>query len=122
MSAAASLLVSDAPSLVAWPGALLAIAWGLALARREARRAPFELILMPSASRGAMPVAKVDGRSLPVLRLRWRGPVAFLDLDNDGRRWRLVFGPDVLSSSARRELRLLVPRAASASTRPSMAP
>ena len=120
--AAASILLSDAKPLLAWPSALLAVAWGAVLARREARRTPLEIVIVTSPVRGAMPTAQVDGRRCHVLRLRWRGPVAFLDLDDDGVRRRLVFGPDVLSATTRRELRLRVPRADSASARPSMAP
>ena len=120
--AAASILLSDAQPLLAWPGALCAAAWGAVLARREAARNPIEIVIEPNPARGSMPTALVDGQRCNVLRLRWRGPIAFLDLDVGGAVRRLVFGPDVLSAAARRELRLRVPRGGAASARPSMAP
>lgn len=119
--AALSILLSDAPRIVAWPGAVIAMGWGAWLARSETRKPVLDIVIRP-AERGAMPVATVDGRTCQVLRLRWRGPVAFLDLEDADCTRRIVLGPEVLTAPVRRELRLIVPRGAAASARPSVAP
>ena len=96
-----SVLGSELPRVLAWPLALAAAGRGLQLARREAGRAPHWLVL------GAAGQDTLDDRPLTRCEITWRGPLAFVHaIDRDGRRQRLVWWPDTLSASQRRELRL----------------
>lgn len=115
--AAGSLLASELPGWWAWPLALLALGGGLGEARRHALRPP--RMLQVPAGPGA---AWCDGARVDALRVRWRGPLAFVDWrDPQGRMQRLVFTPDVLAADARRELRLAIQRREAAAITPSMA-
>jgi toxin CptA len=56
------------------------------------------------------------------LRVRWRGPLAFLRWrDPDGRARRLVFWPDTLPAAARGELKLALQQREAAGGGASMA-
>nr|WP_028919059.1 hypothetical protein [Pseudoxanthomonas suwonensis] len=119
-----AVLGSELPRPLAWPLALAAAARGLQLARREAGRAPRQLVLGPAPRQpGAPCLDSLDGQPLEDCQVRWRGPLAFLDaLDREGRRVRLAWWPDTLPAARRRELRLaMAARVVSSSTRP-MAP
>lgn len=117
-----SVLGSDLPGMIAWPLAVAAGAWGLWSARREAGRAPRQLVLATAAAT-QVPLDTLDGRPVHACRIAWRGPLAFIHLvDRDGRSERLAWWPDTLPPTLRRELRLAAAaRAASRRDRP-MAP
>lgn len=100
--AAYSLSLSDLPAWLAWPCGVAATVRGAQLALRELARRPLDLIVTADAS------ASVGGAPVQALRIRWRGPLAFLRWrDAVGRTRRRVLTPDVLSSASRRELRLV---------------
>jgi toxin CptA len=103
---AGALAVSNAPVLVAWPGALLALGHGLRLARREWRRPALTL-----AWDGGQAPARIVGGQRPLrltaVRVEQRGSLAVLaGRDERGRLHRLVWWPDTLPAAARRQLRL----------------
>jgi toxin CptA len=99
--AAYSLSLSELPAWLAWPGSVACIVRGAQLAMRELSRPALHLILSENA------LANVDGAPVQALRIRWRGPLAFLRWqDAEGRAHRRVLTPDVLTSTSRRELRL----------------
>ncbi|ADV27158.1 hypothetical protein Psesu_1311 [Pseudoxanthomonas suwonensis 11-1] len=103
--AAACVLLSAIPPL---PGRLLALAafaWGLWQARAHARRARRELVI------DAQGTAFLDGEAAQAWMIRWRGPLAVVQLvDHGGRRQDLAWWPDTLPPPARRELRLAAAR------------
>ncbi|QOD90225.1 hypothetical protein H2514_08225 [Lysobacter sp. CW239] len=126
LSAALSLLAADLPPLVAWPGAVVAMAYGMWLARREAGKPMVELCLRDG-------VVTVDGEPVDRFQVDWRGSLAFVrwqaaphrDTRQRGgspRRRRLVWWPDTLAAAERRELRLAAPPETPARTARSMAP
>lgn len=117
-----SVLGSDLPPALAWPGAALASAGGLWRLRREAGRAP-RLLVLGAAGTPAGPRDTLDGHPLAGCRIAWRGPLAVVEaMDRQGRGERLVWWPDTLPAPQRRELRLAAAaRAASRRDRP-MAP
>jgi len=102
-----SVLASELPAALAWPVALLVGLSGARGARKSLRAPPQRLILAGPESE-----ASCNGVPIMDLRLRWRGPLAFLDWRSPaaGDRQRLVFWPDVLDAAARRELRLAARR------------
>ncbi len=102
-----SVLASDFSAWTAWPMALLACRFGIRSARAYAALPEHELTLPHS---GGPPLC--DGLPITDLRLRWRGPLAFVDWKPVAavRRRRLVFWPDVLDAATRRELRLAAQR------------
>ncbi|HVI60064.1 MAG TPA: hypothetical protein VM619_14485 [Luteimonas sp.] len=111
-------LASEMPRAAAWPLALAAIAHGAWLGLREARAAPGEIVVATGGAAGT-----VDGRAVEALRVRWRGPIAFVQWrEADGRRGGHVFWPDTLPAPRRRELRLAAPVPAAAGEPASMAP
>jgi len=113
---AVSLLVSHLPSALAWPAAILALVSGWRRAHREAGRTP---VTVSWPSKGP---PSIDGRPLPLARLQWRGPLAFLQW-REGRRLRgLSWWPDTLPPGARRELRLATGGPAGAPDAGSVAP
>src|SRR5690606_9570158 len=84
LAAAFAVLISEMPRMVAWPLALAALAHGAWLAWREARMAAGELVVPGAEGR-----ARVDGKAVEDLCVRWRGPIAFVQWsDGDGRRRR----------------------------------
>jgi len=100
LAAAGACLGSELPAPLAWPAACAALLWAAHLARREQRRPPRRLLL-----RGGR--AWLDDRPLAAWSLHWRGWLARLDYrDGDGRRGRLLWWPDTLAPTQRRELRL----------------
>lgn len=108
-------LASEMPALLAVPLSVLSLGHGVALARREAKRAPSLLVV----GRG---VAWLDGRRIGELTLDWRGPLAFLRFREGNGPWRrLVWWPDTLEVRSRRELRLAIPVQATAQSTRSMA-
>ena len=112
-----SLLASNLPTWIAWPGALFALAWGFWLARRERRRAPIRLTWRADG------VLFVGDERVDAAELHWRGPLAFLAWrDRDRRCHRLAWWPDMLSAAGRRELRLAALAAEAAHSRRRMAP
>jgi toxin CptA len=114
---ACAVLASEMPRPIDWLIAIAALSWGMREARAELARQPRQLIWAANGSLG------IDGDSVGRARLRWRGPIAFLDWrDGAGRRRVLAWWPDTLAAPQRRELRLAAARAVSSATRPSMAP
>jgi hypothetical protein len=100
--AAFALLASALAPPLKLPAALLALAQGLRLARREAGRAPIAL-----AWRGGNQPFLADGRRHGSPRLHLRGPIAVLSgRDVHGRLQRFCWWPDTLSPGLRRQLRL----------------
>lgn len=101
-AAALSILASEMPRVVAWPLVILVLGSGLLQVRREHRRHPHTVVVDPNTAR-----ILLDDRELDDARLRWRGPLAFL-IWRDARRRRctLIWWPDTLPASQRRELRL----------------
>jgi toxin CptA len=116
MLAAVALLTCELPSTWGVPTALLALAYGALLAKREASKPARNLVITGAG-------ASLDGQALHDLAVRWRGPLAFLQArDREGRRRRLSWWPDTLPAARRRELRLALAVQAAASTLPEMAP
>lgn len=102
---ALSALASEMPGALAWPVAAAALAWALSLARAEVVR-PARVLTWPATG-----APLLDGVPLQTVRLRWRGPLAFLHWrSEDGRTGRLAWWPDTLDPAARRELRLAAER------------
>jgi toxin CptA len=100
--AAASVLASRIPPPLKLPAAVLALAQGLRLARREAGRAACRI----DWAGGDAPL-RVDGATLASPRLHHRGPIAVLTAcDAGGRVQRFCWWPDTLSPALRRQLRL----------------
>ena len=98
-----SVLASGLAPGEAWPLALLAAVHGLRIVRIYRRSVARDLLIPGSGAE-----ARCDGDPMIELRVRWRGPLAFLEWRGHagGPRRRLVFWPDVLDARARRELRL----------------
>lgn len=112
-----SLLASDLPPGVAWPLALLAGVWGVREVRRHVLQPPCALVIP-----GGLGEARCDGLPMASPGVRWRGPLAFLRWrDPDGRTQRLVFWPDTLPATARRELKLALQKRETADGGASMA-
>jgi toxin CptA len=112
-----SILTSDLPRACAWPGALLAPAWGVLLARREWRRPALPLHWRAD---GVLFAAGERAHRAP---LHWRGPIAFRAwAAAAARRRRLALWPDTLPAARRRELRLAAAAAEAAHSRARMAP
>lgn len=115
--AGCSLLASDCPRGLAWPLAVLAAAGGMLEARRYMRQPP-RTFLIPTGATDA----SCEGVRMAALRLRWRGPLAFLRWDDpQGRIQRLAFLPDTLPAGARRELKLAMQRREAAAGAASVA-
>jgi len=89
------------------PGPTAAAAATLCLAgliglRRLARQRPRSLVVPWNSA-----PARVDGRPVAGLRVEWRGPLAWVSWRRGPRRREhLMFWPDTLPLSQRRELRL----------------
>ena len=116
--AAFAVLASEMPRSAAWPVALAAALQGGWLARREQGRAAVAVVWD-----GQSGVVSVDGRAVADARLRWRGPLAFLQYrDHSGSRRRLAWWPDTLPARQRRELRLAAGNADATPAVPSVAP
>lgn len=117
--AALAWLATDAPTAVAVPAAGVALAWGLASARRVLRMPAQKLVLATCAQGMSM----LGPAVLAAVRVQWRGPLAFVTCTlGDGTRVRLVFWPDTLPPPARRELRLAAGRPAASPAAAGMAP
>ena len=104
--AAIALWMSAFPLPARIPLALLALAYGPWLARREARRANFCMHLNGAAK---LLVLRQGDRSetLSKVRVLVRGPLARVTgLTEDGRSRDLLWWPDTLCASSRRSLRL----------------
>ena len=115
---AAAIIASEIPRLAAWPSALVALGYGVWLARRELRR-PSRSLIIPMADSQAT----LDGAVITDFQVQWRGPLAFLQWrDAQGRRQRMQCWPDTLSAPARRELRLASRARPTAPSAGSMAP
>lgn len=116
--AAVSVVASELPLSGSLPLAVLSMAYGTWLARRELLRPACNLVIPPGETAATVNGATVDG-----LQLQWRGPLAFLQWrDADGRRQRLQGWPDNLDVRVRRELRLAVAARVPAGSPRSMAP
>ncbi|MGH8031404.1 MAG: hypothetical protein ACREO8_03325 [Luteimonas sp.] len=116
--AAFAVVASEMPRLAAWPLALAALAYGIAIAGRERARPAVALVI----AAGDEVISTIDGRPAEDLQLRWRGPLAVLRWRDDmGRTRRLAFWPDVLPAASRRELRLAAAAASAARSPASMA-
>ncbi|MFC5577684.1 hypothetical protein ACFPOA_06630 [Lysobacter niabensis] len=116
--AAVSALASELPWFAALPLAVLSVAYGAWLGRREFLRPTCSLVIPFNDT-----VATIDGVPMGDLQLRWRGPLAFLEWrDANGGRQRLQGWPDNLAADARRELRLAMAARLPAQSPRSMAP
>ncbi|WP_235318621.1 hypothetical protein [Lysobacter sp. A03] len=116
MLAALSLLLSGFPRAVTWPGAVLALSWGVRESRREAAKPALEVELDGE-------VVKVDGHTVADFRVFWRGPLTFARWrDSEHCLHRLAWWPDTLDPASRRELRLALPPQTPARRRRSVAP
>ena len=116
--AAFSVLVSEMPRWVAWPLALAALAWGGWQGWKQAQLLP-QTFVFPGNELAAMR----EGQPIHEVQLQWRGPLAFLCWrDRAGQRQRLVWWPDTLPATRRRELRLAVGVGNAAPRRPGVAP
>lgn len=118
VAAPLAILASAMPPLFAVPAAVVALAYGAGLIRREARRPCCEFVFGDACA----PV-RLDGRPLHALQVSWRGPLAFLRWRDASGRWqRLAWWPDTLPASARRELRLVAEVRELSRPPPGMAP
>lgn len=120
--AALGCVLSAAPPPLRLAGALLAVAQGIRLARREGARDP--LLVQFSADFASARLGPA-GRALRLgaLRVEVRGTLASLQgLDAGGRVHRLAWWPDTLGAPGRRVLRMAAGArlAASASTLATM--
>ena len=106
-----SALASGLAPGEAWPLALLAAVHGVRIVRTYRRSVARDLLIPGSGAE-----ARCDGDPMIELRVRWRGPLAFLEWRGHagGPRQRLVFWPDVLDARTRRELRLAMQQYATA--------
>ncbi len=106
LGAAASLGLSAAPWFLALPAGLLAVAHGLAMARRELRRPA--LVLDWSGGNGELRLEHEGHReSWRAARAVFRGGlVSVAGIDESGRRQQIHWWPDTLRSDARRRFRL----------------
>lgn len=117
-AAAFSVLVSEMPRMAAWPLAVLALAHGIWLARREGRK-PRRALWFPGDGRAAT----VDGQRVEEAQVTWRGPLAFVRWRVGAGRWqRLAWWPDTLPARTRRELRLAAGQGDASRQGPRMAP
>ncbi|MGO4221975.1 hypothetical protein AB4Y64_08975 [Lysobacter sp. TAF61] len=115
--AAVAVTGCELPLPLSLPLALLCLAEGLRLGRRELSRPRRWLAIDADGD------ASVGGRAVTELAVAWRGPLAFVRFrDADGRPRRLAWWPDTLPAGKRRELRLAAPVKAAAQKAPSMAP
>ena len=113
--AALSLLLSGLPGLVIWPGALLALGYSALLSRQEIAAPVVEIQLDDQ-------IVQVNGEPVQGFRVFWRGPLVFARWRDAGNRMqRLVWWPDTLDPSTRRELKLALPREVTARGRRSVA-
>ncbi|QOY61893.1 hypothetical protein INQ40_07930 [Lysobacter sp. H21R4] len=114
--AALSLLVSGFPRVVTWPGAVLAVAWGIREWRREMATPVVEIEIDG-------PIVQVDDEPVTDFQVFWRGPLSFARWrDAERRVHRLAWWPDTLDAAGRRELRLALPAQTPARGRRSVAP
>lgn len=112
-----SLLASDLPPIAALPLALLAGGRGVREVHLHRSQPPRALVIPAGAGE-----ARCDELPMASLRVRWRGPLAFLRWrDPDGRARRLVFWRDTLPAAARRELKLALQQREAAGGGASMA-
>ncbi|MEN9310490.1 MAG: hypothetical protein RLY77_615 [Pseudomonadota bacterium] len=112
-----AVLASDLSGWQAWPLALFAGGWGLLDARRYWQRR-VRRVCIP----GGNAMAVCEDEPLLGLQLHVRGPLVFLQWRNrGGRTRRLVWAPDTLSDSQRRELRLAIQQRAAATMPVSVA-
>ena len=115
--AACSLFASELPTVVAWPAAVVVLAWAGWRARRESRAPGRSFVFRTDA-----PV-RVDGIVADDLVVRWRGPLAFVHWRDGGSRiQRVSWWPDTLPPARRRELRLAAPAGEAARSGASVAP
>src|SRR5690606_20350707 len=106
---------SDLPA-AAIPAAIAVLAGAIAVLRREACR---DAVLVELSA----DTVAVDGSAVASLSVAWRGPLAFMRWrEPSGRTRRLVWWPDVLSTEARRRLRLATGRESSSPLVASVAP
>lgn len=105
-AAAVSLALSAMPWFLALPAGLLALAHGLALARRELRRPA--MVLAWSGKASELRLEYVDhNESWRDTRAIFRGGlVTVVGFDEAGRRQQLHWWPDSLPAGARRRFRL----------------
>ena len=100
--AAFSVVVSGVPRLLAWPLLAWVVWFGIRGARSQSRRPTIQLMFPGNG----MP-AIVDGEAVEGMRIEWRGPLAFATWkERGGGVRRLVWWPDILPATKRRELRL----------------
>ena len=115
--AAISAVASDLPRWLAWTLAPVALVHGLQLARREARKPRRDVVISGDGALVNIDATRVDG-----FVVQWRGPLAFASWrDDQGRTGRLLWWPDTLPRSARRELRLAAAAPSTARQAQSMA-
>lgn len=115
-AAVAALLLSGLPPATAIPAAIALLARAIAVLRREACR---DAVLVELSA----DTVSVDGAEVASLSVAWRGPLAFMRWrEPSGRTRRLVWWPDVLSTEARRRLRLATGRESSSPLVASVAP
>ena len=104
--AAASLMLSNLPGLPAASLAALSLLQGLRLGFRERRRPACRLVREDASGWWRV---DAGGGVTPLQDVRWqlRGPLAVMrGREGSGRRCQFTWGPDTLSPSARRQLRL----------------
>ncbi|MGY0560811.1 MULTISPECIES: hypothetical protein [unclassified Luteimonas] len=91
--------------MVAWPLAVLALAYGLLSAVRHHAQPVHRFVFT-----GQDGPVLIDGVPVHEASVTWRGPLAFLRWnDGAGRTRRLAWWPDTLPAPLRRELRLAAP-------------
>lgn len=111
-----AMIASGLPRWLAWPCAVLALAWGAWATWREARR-PVRVLEVDGAG------ARLDGQPLAWLEVQWRGPLAALRWRHaDGLRGQGLLWPDALPPAARRELRLAIGPSGRTVAPPGVAP
>ena len=114
---ASCVLLSGVPALLAWPLAILALAWGVWQARGLWRQPTRDLVLAADGE------AFLDGARVRLVDEAWRGPLAVVHLvDGQDVSRRLAWWPDTLPAAARRELRLAAQRGCVSRLTRAMAP
>lgn len=117
---ALSLWMSALPLLAKVPLAVLALGYGLRVARREGSRPPFSVRIATDEAGGVL--VHVPGRPpLVAASVRVRGSLASVaGRGADGRFLRFLWWPDTLPAGSRRALRL-VSGSRAAETGPALA-
>ena len=107
--AAVSLALSAVPMILAVPSGVLALAYGMMLARGELRRPPLVVTWTNKPDRELWVEHSKYVETWRGARAVFRGGlVSLLATDQSGRNRRLHWWPDTLSSESRRRMRLAI--------------